>query len=87
MAEAGAGADTDNDSENMTEITSDNKLEQQIISQAKAITIQQSLAAAGGTGSLKISSAAAALNNAEMGLKAEVDTSSQEQNVVAISSD
>jgi hypothetical protein len=40
MSEVAAGADTDNDSENMTEITSDNKLEQQIISQAKAITIQ-----------------------------------------------
>ena len=40
MAEVGAAADTDNEADNMTEITSDNKLEQQIINQAKAITIQ-----------------------------------------------
>ena len=87
MSEVGATADTDNDADNMTEITSDNKLEQQIINQAKAVTIQQSLAAANGTA--KISSAAAALNNAEMGLKVEVDasTSAQEASVVPISSD
>jgi len=31
MAEVGANADTDTEADNMTEITSDNKLEQQII--------------------------------------------------------
>lgn len=39
MAETGTGATEESEMDNMTEITSDNKLEQQIINQAKAVSI------------------------------------------------
>ena len=39
MAETGTGATEETEMDNMTEITSDNKLEQQIINQAKAVSI------------------------------------------------
>jgi predicted HNH restriction endonuclease len=65
-----AGSNAEADSEEQTEMSSENKIEQQIIEQAKMFADQQrkqqqEQMAKGG---VKISSAAQALNNAEMGV-------------------
>jgi hypothetical protein len=69
-------------------MSAEHKLEEQINNQAKSIADQQikAQAEAQAKGSLKISSAAAALNNAELGVKAEVSTE-EASRIMSISSD
>lgn len=69
-------------------MSAEHKLEERINNQAKSILDQQikAQAEAKAKGTLKISSAAAALNNAEMGMKAEVNTE-EASRIMSISSD
>lgn len=69
-------------------MSAEHKLEEQINNQAKSIADQQikAQAEAQAKGTLKISSAAAALNNAEMGVKLEASTE-EASRVMSISSD
>lgn len=69
-------------------MSAEHKLEEQINNQAKSIADQQikAQAEAQAKGTLKMSAAAAALNNAEMGVKIEVSTE-EASRVMSISSD
>lgn len=83
-----AGQELDLDSEQGGEMSAEHKLEEKISNQAKSILDQQlkAQAEAKAKGTLKISSAAAALNNAEMGVKLEVNTE-EASRIMSISSD
>ena len=73
------------DVKDQAEMSSERKLEQQIMEQAKAIADQQLKTQA--KSPAKISSAAAALNNAEMGLTTTEESTESNKNVMSISSD
>lgn len=80
------GNETEQEAEidNKGEISEQGKLQQQIEAQAKEILDQQMKTAGKG----KMSAAAAALNQAEMGIKAEVaEDSSENKKLLSISSD
>mmetsp|Transcript_35742 Transcript_35742/g.54713 ORF Transcript_35742/g.54713 Transcript_35742/m.54713 type:complete len:125 (-) Transcript_35742:2651-3025(-) len=81
MAESAAGADT----EQQPEMSAEKKLEAQIMEQAKVIADKQLKAQT--SSHLKISSAAAALNNAEMGLTTEEESEENSKSVMSISSE
>lgn len=87
--QAQAGAEIDLDSDNQNEISSEHKLEEAINNQAKSIADQQlkAQAEAQSKGTLKISSAAAALNNAELGIENNNMSEEQQKTVMSISSD
>ena len=85
---ATVGQELDIDSEQGGEMSAEHKLEERINNQAKSIVDQQrkAQAEAKSKGTLKMSAAALALNNAEMGVKVEVSTE-EASRIMSISSD